>query len=172
MKKSVILEKELKWKNMFTVLVAYLLCFCRELQVTGWLKSKLRLWLYLDWQECCQTSYHHPEPTYTECMDLLRATHTGKLMFYTLGPTITWGYLLETGDLLPRPMAPSRPEFSLSSPSCSSLVCSLNRPKTTPDTSVWPDCGCSCSAARFSALCHQRNSLASSPGPLDTKNTP
>lgn len=69
---------------------------------------------------------------------------------------------------MPRPMAPSSPEFSLSSPSCSSRPCSLNRPMTTPDTSVWPSCGCSCSAARFNALCHQRNSLASSPGPLDT----
>lgn len=78
-------------------------------------------------------------------------------------------YLFETGDLLPRPMAPSNPEFSLSSPSCSRRLCSLRRPRTTPDPSVWPDCGCSCSAARFSALCHQRNSLASSPGPLDTR---
>lgn len=80
-------------------------------------------------------------------------------------------YLLERGDLFPRPMAPSSPEFSLSSPSWSSLVPSLWRPMTTPDTSVWPDCGCSCSADKFSALCHHRNSLASSPGPLEKKHT-
>lgn len=78
-----------------------------------------------------------------------------------------WTYLLERGDLFPRPMAPSSPEFSLSSPSWSSLLPSLWRPMTTPDTSVWPDCGCSCSADKCSALCHHRNSLASSPGPLD-----
>lgn len=80
-------------------------------------------------------------------------------------------HLLETGDLFPRPIAPSRPEFSLSSPSWSSLVWNLIRPKTTPDTSVKPACGCSCSAERFRDLCHHRNSLASSAGPLETNET-